>query len=475
LVVTYRNSPKKTPLMLQSIAMTVSPTCPKRSDRQETGVRPIYHYTPQANWLSDPNGLVHDGERWHMFYQYNPQGEDWGHMSWGHAVSSDLARWEELPPALLDDERRMVFSGSAVIDHAGTAGFGREAMVALYTAAATGEPQHQAQALAWSSDKGTSWTDYPGNPVLDLGMADFRDPYVFRHESSDSWIMVVVKSNEQLAQIYRSHDLLRWTLAWEIPAGDAPGQVWECPTLVELPTSYGEQTRWLFKVDALSGAPGAGALYLTGNFDGHRFIPDGPWQVVDQGRDFYAAIAWNGPRDAAGRPAWIGWMGNHAYQKHFPLKGWRGVMSTPRRVGLLEHPDGLRLTQEIEPSVAGLFSDFGALGAGGAIMIASRLELSADFAGDLVLTDGGSCQLAVRAQGDRWQIERRDTALPFLDAEATLDRRDGEGLSLWIDSETVEVLTPDGTGSASFQHRPLGPGLVAETDQPRHVSVATLA
>ncbi|MCR2834344.1 glycoside hydrolase family 32 protein [Parerythrobacter lacustris] len=438
-------------------------------------MRPLYHYTPRSNWLSDPNGLVHDGERWHMFYQYNPHGEDWGHMSWGHAVSSDLARWEELPVALLTDERRMVFSGSAAMDTSGSAGFGRDAMIALYTAAAIGEPQHQAQALAWSMDKGTTWTEHPGNPVLDLGMADFRDPYVFRHEPSDSWVMVVVKSNEQVAQIYRSPDLLRWGLASEIPASDAPGKVWECPTLVELPICGRGQTRWLFKVDALTGAPGAGALYLTGNFDGHRFTPDGPWQVVDQGRDFYAAVAWNGPRDAVGRPAWIGWMGNHAYQKHFPKKGWRGVMSAPRRMGLLERPDGLRLSQVIEPSVAGLFGDFGALGVDKVVKVASRMELVADFAGDLLLTDDGSCQLTVRVQGDRWLIERRDTALPFLDAEATLERRDGEGLSIWIDSETVEVLTPDGTGAASFQHRPASARMSVETDRPQHISVAALA
>lgn len=438
-------------------------------------MRPLYHYTSQANWLSDPNGLVHDGERWHMFYQYNPQGEDWGHMSWGHAVSRDLARWEELTPALLDDERRMVFSGSAVIDHADTAGFGREAMVALYTAAATGEPQHQAQALAWSSDKGTSWTDYPGNPVLDLGMADFRDPYVFWHEPSDSWVMVVVKSNEQVAQIYRSADLKQWGLASEIAGAEAPGRVWECPTLVELPVCGSGQSRWLFKVDALHDAPGAGALCCTGSFDGYSFVRDGAWDVVDHGRDFYAAIAWNGPRDPAGRPAWIGWMGNHAYQHAFPKKGWRGVMSAPRRMGLIEESGGLRLAQQIEPGVAGLFGDFGALAADGMIATASRIELSAEFSGSAILSDRGTSRFTIQADGDRWHLQRSDTALPFLAAEAVLARRDGEGLSLWIDSETIEALTPGGTGAASFQHRPAGAQMTLETDQPQRVSVATLA
>lgn len=438
-------------------------------------MRPLYHYTPRANWLSDPNGLVHDGECWHMFYQYNPQGEDWGHMSWGHAVSRDLAGWEELPPALRDDERRMVFSGSAVMDRAGCAGFGREAMIALYTAAATGEPQHQAQALAWSSDRGRSWSDYPHNPVLDLGMADFRDPYVFRHEPSASWVMVVVKSNEQVAQLYRSEDLKQWTLASEIAGDAAPGRIWECPTLVELPVNGSRHPRWLFKVDALHDAPGAGALYCTGDFDGYRFVRDGDWQVVDQGRDFYAAIAWNGPRDQAGRPAWIGWMGNHSYQHDFPKKSWRGVMSAPRRIGLLARKDGLRLSQQFEPGVAGLFGDFGPLQGGAMIDVASRVELSSEFSGMAVFTDGASSRFTVRATGNHWLLERRDTALPFLDAEVALERGDGEGLSLWIDSETVEVLTPNGTGSASFQHRPESAQLSVETDQPQRISVASLS
>lgn len=439
-------------------------------------MRPAYHYTPRRNWLSDPNGLVHDGRRWHMFYQYNPQGEDWGHMSWGHCVSDDLARWQELDPALLDNAREMVFSGSAVIDHADHAGFGAGAMVAFYTAALTGEPPVQAQSIAYSKDGGTGWTRFAGNPVIDLGMADFRDPYVFRHEASAAWIMVVVKSNEQTAQIYRSANLLDWRLASEIPAGSAPGRIWECPTLVELPVAgdSGGRTRWLFKVDALHDAPGAGALCLAGDFDGFRFRPEGDWQVIDAGADFYAAIAWNGPRDAQGRPAWIGWMGNHAYQHDFPKRGWRGVMSLPRRMGLTQTATGLRLAQQVEPAVARLFGDPAPL-ASGAIPVASRIGIDGDFAGTLTLDDGGTSQFTVTAADNRWVLQRRDAALPFLDAAATLARTPGEGLDLWVDSETIEVLTADGTGSASLQHRPAAAVLKAETDRPRGISVARLA
>jgi sucrose-6-phosphate hydrolase SacC (GH32 family) len=438
-------------------------------------VRPAFHYTPRKNWLSDPNGLVHDGQRWHMFYQYNPQGEDWGHMSWGHAVSHDLAVWEELAPALLDDEREMIFSGSAVMDHAGSAGFGPGAMVAAYTAALAGDPPVQAQALAYSNDGGNGWTKFAGNPVLDLGMADFRDPCVFWHEPSTSWIMVVVNSNDQTAQIWRAANLIDWQLASEFVAGSAPGRVWECPTLLELPVQgIAGETRWLLKVDALHDAPGAGALYWVGDFDGFRFQPESGWQVADQGRDFYAAIAWNGPRDAEGRPAWIGWMGNHAYQKDFPKRGWRGVMSLPRRMGLVEGGAGLRLAQQVEPAVARLFSPPAPLGPS-PIPVATRITVDPDFTGTLTLDDRASSRFTLRASGAQWRLERRDAALPFLDSAATLDRLPQEGLDLWIDSETIEVLSHTGSASASFQHRPTAATLVAETDQPRGLSIAVLA
>ena len=230
-------------------------------------MRPQYHYAAAANWLSDPNGLVHWNDEWHLFYQYNPHGEDWGHMSWGHAVSRDLAHWQELPPALTGDELGMIFSGSAVIDHANTAGFGAEAMVAIYTSA-TCTPQRQTQSLAWSNDHGRSWHKYAGNPVLDAGLADFRDPNVFWHAASERWIMVVALSDQNRVRVYGSRDLKCWEELSEISGGDAPGHLWECPLLIELPVDGATAARWLFKVDVLRGAPGSGAIYRTGTFDG---------------------------------------------------------------------------------------------------------------------------------------------------------------------------------------------------------------
>jgi hypothetical protein len=286
--------------------------------------------------------------------------------------------------------------------------------------------------------------------------------------------MVVVKSNEQTAQIWRAANLVDWHLASEFPAGAAPGCVWECPALIELPVAGSSATRWLFKVDALHDAPGAGALCWTGAFDGFRFDADGIWQVVDQGRDFYAAIAWNGPRDTQGRPAWIGWMGNHAYQHDFPRRGWRGVMSLPRRMGLIETAAGLRLTQAIEPSIASLFAPPAPLSAP-TIPVASRISVSPDFSGTLNLHDRAESRFTLTATPVQWHLERRDAGLPFLNATATLARMPGEGLDLWIDSETIEVLSHSGAASASFQHRPAAVTLIAETDQPSSLTLAMLA
>ena len=167
-------------------------------------------------------------------------------------------------------------------------------------------------------------------------------------------------------------------------------------------------------------------------------------------------------------------MGNHAYQKEFPLRGWRGVMSAPRRIGLAERDGRLQLAQHIEPAVAGLFSVPERLGAG-MVPVASRIELDGDFCGAITVHDGKASSLVVDATDRHWQFRRQDAALPFLDCETSVERHDGQGLSLWIDSETIEALTFDGTGSASFQHRPATNRITIDTDHPGHISIATLA
>lgn len=431
-------------------------------------MRPRYHYAAAANWLSDPNGLVHHRGEWHLFYQYNPHGEEWGHMSWGHAVSADLAQWQELPVALAETAQDMIFSGSAVVDASGSAGFGADALVAVYTAAAAHGPAHQSQALAWSGDNGRSWSHFAGNPVLDRGLADFRDPNVFWHAASQRWIMVVALSVENRAAIYASHDLRQWDELSIIHGIGAPGHTWECPLLIELPVEGGSETRWLFKVDVLHGAPGSGAIYQTGTFDGIRFHPDGAphapdWQVLDHGRDFYAAIAWHEPRDELGRPAWIGWMGNHAYQGRLPLQGWRGAMSLPRRLSLVRQAGRLVLRQEIEPAAAAVVHQ--ARPDAPEIDRAARLDLpgTQDFA--LAIGDQEGRSVRIERRGTGLVVTRRDPVSPFLDGECETSLEGDAPLSLWLDTGSIELLGGEGCVALTVQHRLAGERLALHFEQ----------
>ena len=241
--------------------------------------RPQFHFTLERNWMNDPNGMVfYDGE-YHLFYQSNPFGDKWGHMSWGHAVSRDLVHWEHLPLALAEEGGVMIFSGSAVVDWKNTSGFGRNGrppLVAIYTGHYTTKPL-QNQHIAYSTDRGRTWTKYAGNPVLDIGEKDFRDPKVFWHEPAKRWVMVVAWPTERKVRFYTSPDLRDWVHLSDFgPAGSTHG-IWECPDLFPLQTEGKvKQSMWVLIVNVGSGAPagGSGCQYFVGDFDGKQFTLD---------------------------------------------------------------------------------------------------------------------------------------------------------------------------------------------------------
>lgn len=238
--------------------------------------RPQLHFTPEKNWMNDPNGLVYFDGEYHLFYQYNPFGDKWGHMSWGHAVSRDLVHWQHLPVALPEEDGVMIFSGSAVVDEKNTSGFGlsgKPAMVAIYTGYHPADGR-QDQRIAYSTDRGRTWTKYSGNPVIDIKSTDFRDPKVFWHEPSKRWIMVAVLAAERKARFYTSPDLKRWTHLSDFGPAGAIGGAWECPDLFELPVDgKSGPTKWVLIVNLNPGgvAGGSGAQYFIGSFDGTRF------------------------------------------------------------------------------------------------------------------------------------------------------------------------------------------------------------
>ncbi|HEY8877283.1 MAG TPA: glycoside hydrolase family 32 protein [Roseateles sp.] len=305
--------------------------------------RPRLHFAPQRNWINDPNGLVYDAATglYHLFFQHNPFGDEWGHMSWGHATSPDLLNWTELPLAIPEDERASIFSGSIVIDEHDTAGFGAGAWVACYTGCLRRPEGGQAQELAWSLDRGLTWTKYAGNPVLDLGLREFRDPKLFWHEATARWVMAVVLPQERRVAFYASANLRDWTLLSHFgPAGETRA-IWECPDLIHFPA----QDRWLLKVDTFDGHPaGSGAQCWIGRFDGRHFMAETDAFWADHGSDFYAALSFAGL--PAGRaPVWLAWMNQHAYARHTPTSPWRGAMSLPRELALSQTPTGWQLLQ----------------------------------------------------------------------------------------------------------------------------------
>ena len=309
----------------------------QQSDYMNEPFRPQFHFTPEINWMNDPNGLVfHNGE-YHLFHQYNPAGNSWGHMSWGHAVSTDLTHWKHLPLAIPEKDGLMAFSGCCVVDHRNTSGFGdgtNPPMVAVYTAHGRGK---QAQHLAFSNDNGRTWTQYAGNPVLDLNKANFRDPKVFWHEDTNRWVMVVSLAAEKVLVFYSSNDLKNWQeLSRFGPAGTITKPNWECPDFFELPVE-GEAGKklWVLEVDIGSGsiAGGSGGEFFVGNFDGTRFQTLQRAQWVDYGRDFYAPISWDNIPKADGRRIWIGWFNNWETSL-VPTSPWRSCMTVPRTLGL---------------------------------------------------------------------------------------------------------------------------------------------
>lgn len=315
--------------------------------------RPQFHFSPEANWMNDPNGMVYYEGEYHLFYQYFPDGNVWGPMHWGHAISKDLVHWEHLPIALYPDSLGYIFSGSAVIDHENTSGLGeanKPAMVAIFTyhdpiGEAAGRDDFQTQGIAYSLDKGRTWTVYEGNPVLaNPGIKDFRDPKVIWHEDSQLWIMSLAVLDK--ISFYTSPNLLDWTFASDFqPSWAAYGGVWECPDLFPLTTEDGQE-KWVLLVSINPGGPqgGSATQYFIGDFDGKTFNPtqeDVEW--IDWGADNYAGVTWSNIPEEDGRRLFIGWMSNWNYAQVVPTSVWRSAMTIPRALTLVENEATYRL------------------------------------------------------------------------------------------------------------------------------------
>lgn len=312
--------------------------------------RPLLHFTPEKNWTNDPNGLIYlDGE-YHLFYQYNPFGDQWGHMSWGHAVSKDLFAWEHLPVAIPESGGIMAFSGTAVFDRDNSSGFGtaeRPPLIAVYTGH---QANRQDQRIAFSIDRGRTFTQFAGNPVVDLKVAEFRDPKVLWHAPTKRWVMVVSLATEKKAIFYSSLDLKSWNKVSEFgPQGRGDVPNWECPDFFELPVdgdSGSMRSVLVINVGGNGPAGGSGVQYFIGSFDGEKFVNENPPERVlwlDRGKDFYAFQSY---QDAPGnKRIGLAWMANTHYAGNTPTSPWRGAMTLPREFKLARTADGVRITQ----------------------------------------------------------------------------------------------------------------------------------
>lgn len=320
---------------------TPSPTPTPTPSPSPTGLyhelyRPQIHYTPAQNWVNDPNGMVYVNGVWHLFYQYNPYGNNWGNMSWGHATSSDLVHWKEQQTALYRDHLGDIFSGSAVIDKNNTAGFGKDAVVALFTSAG----DHQQQSLAYSNDGGMTFKTYSGNPIIpNTNRPDFRDPKVFWHEDSQQWVMALALGWSCGIEFWTSRDLTSWKYesTFNTDVKRCLNCQWECPDLIQLPIEGTDQKKWVLIVNVNPGGPsgGSGIMCFVGEFDGKTFIADDldypMW--MDFGMDNYAGVTWSNAPE--GRKVLIGWMNNWLYSGDVPCSPWRSAFTLPRDLSLV--------------------------------------------------------------------------------------------------------------------------------------------
>ena len=317
--------------------------------------RPSYHFTPLYGWMNDPNGMVYKDGEYHLYFQYNPYGSKWGNMHWGHAVSRDLIHWEHLDPAIARDPVGHIFSGSSVVDKKNTAGFGKDAIIAIYTNNSVNHDE--VQCIAYSNDNGRTFTKYEGNPVLTPfdGLKDFRDPKVFWYEKDKCWFMIVSADKE--TRFYKSKNLKKWDYvsAFGKGLGQQPCQ-YECPDFFQLPVNGDEKNKkWVMTMNINPGCwfGGSATEYFVGDFDGKNFTcPDAnevKW--LDWGKDHYATVTFS---NTGSRVLAITWMSNWQYANLTPFKQNRGANGLPRELKLYEKNGKYYISEDVAPEALAL-------------------------------------------------------------------------------------------------------------------------
>jgi sucrose-6-phosphate hydrolase SacC (GH32 family) len=404
---------------------------------QET-YRPQFHFSPQKNWTNDPNGLVYYQGEYHLFFQHNPTGINWGNMTWGHAISQDLVHWRQLDHAIYPDKLGTIFSGSAVVDQKNTAGFqtgAEKVLVCIYTSAGGTNPESKGQpftqSIAYSNDRGRTWTKYEHNPVLQHIAGANRDPKVLWHEPSQKWVMALYLDKHDYA-LFGSKNLKEWIKLCDVAM---PGDG-ECPDFFELPVDGDRQRmKWLYW--------GASGHYRLGTFDGTTFTPETEPLPSRWGQNDYAAQTYSDIPPADGRRIQISWMSGGKY----PGMPFNQQMSFPRELTLRTTPDGVRLfmnpVREIE-SLRGHKQTWSGLA------IKPDENPLAALTGELweiqaTLEPRSAAEVGLTIRGETVRYDVKSKTVSALGRSAPLEPVDGRiKLHVLVDRTTVEIFANDG-------------------------------
>jgi len=406
--------------------------------------RPQFHFSPEKNWMNDPNGLVYYGGEYHLFYQYNPNGIEWGFMHWGHAVSKDLIHWEHLPLAIGPDDdskdksHATAFSGCAIVDENNTTGLQKgseKTLLIFYTSWECG------QRLAYSNDKGRTWIKYAKNPLIPFEKDDARDPKVFYHGPSGNWVMVLYRrpGNDEKKQgisIYTSKNLINWELQSHVVG------FYECPDFFELPLDGNkEKSKWIML--------GASGDYRIGSFDGKTFSPETGMKVLDHGKNYYAAQTWSNFPD--GKRVQIAWMRGG----EFPEMPFNGQMTFPCELSLrttksgptlckkpigaisLLHDKGLnKKNKNIIPGLKG--NIVGGI-SGETIHIITKINPKSSDSFGFIVRNGK------KEQGTEIRYDVNKKTIECMCGNAVVEPRDGSiKLEILIDRSSIEIFANDG-------------------------------
>ncbi|MDO4165196.1 MAG: DUF4980 domain-containing protein [Bacteroides sp.] len=431
--------------------------------------RPLFHHTPLYGWMNDPNGMFYKDGEYHLYFQHNPYGSMWGNMNWGHSSSKDLVNWEHHPVAIQPNGLGTVFSGSSVVDKENTAGFGKDAVIAIYTSAGAS----QMQSLAYSTDNGMTFHIYEKNPII-TSDKECRDPNMFWHAKSGKWILILAAALEKEMWIYSSPDLKHWTKESSFGKGyGAQEGVWECPDLMELPVRGTDQTKWVLVCNLNPGGifGGSATQYFVGDFDGKKFVCDSKPQVtkwMDYGKDHYAAVSWS--NSPAGRHTVIAWMSNWQYANNVPTQQYRSANSLPRDLELYDGGDGelyLAVTPapEVETLRSGKALKYGSFSAGtrkvsrklptaNSGICEINLELKPRSAGKVYVAlsnaDGEQTTMIYDVANHTFSMDRNASGLTDFSKDfpavtvAPCPAEDTQSLRLFVDRCSIEAFEGDG-------------------------------